>query len=79
MKENIEIFLKGVVILTFSLGAIVCFTAVPLLFKEFMNAIGLLALWKFFLMVGAFIVGCVIVFALGVDSVYSDESIKKEN
>jgi hypothetical protein len=77
VKESIEIFLRGMVVLVFSLGAIVCFIAVPLLFKEFMNAIGLLALWKFFLMLGAFITGCFIVFALGIDSVYPDESIKK--
>lgn len=78
MKENIKIFLKGIMVLVFSLIATACFIAVPWIFKEFMNATGLLALLNFFLMLGIFITGCGIIFALGIDSVYSDESIEKE-
>ena len=78
MKENIKIFLRGMMILVFSLIATTCFIVVPWIFKEFMNATGLWALLNFFLMLGIFITGCGIIFALGIDSVYSDESIEKE-
>lgn len=79
MKQNIEIFLRGVAVLTFSSMAIVFFCTVPLLFKDFMNAIGFSALWKFILMAVLLIAGCLIIFALGVDSIYPDETTEKIN